>query len=49
MLAATMAVCTALGAVYGSQRNDNLAGAQGDIAFIFLHSACYAVFSNIMV
>lgn len=49
VLATMIAICMALSAVYGSGHNENLAGAQGAIAFIFLYSACYAVFFNGMV
>lgn len=49
VLAVMISICMALSAVYGSKSNDNLAGAQGAIAFIFLYSACYAVFFNGMV
>ena len=49
VLSVMIAICMALSAVYGNKSNDNLAGAQGAIAFIFLYSACYAIFFNGMV
>ncbi|KAK6836027.1 transporter (major facilitator superfamily) [Apiospora arundinis] len=46
VLAALIAVCMALSAVYGQENNTNLDGARGAIAFIFIYSAAYAVFFN---
>ncbi|KAK6857865.1 general substrate transporter [Apiospora arundinis] len=46
VLAALIAVCMALSAVYGQENNTKLDGARGAIAFIFIYSAAYAVFFN---
>jgi len=48
VLSAMIAVCMALSSQYGKV-GSNQAGARAAIGFIFIYSACYAVFFNAMI
>jgi len=48
VLSAMIAVCMALSSQYGKV-GSNQAGARAAIGFIFIYSACYAVFLNAMI
>ncbi|KAL2820163.1 general substrate transporter [Aspergillus cavernicola] len=45
-LSVMIAICMALSATYGGEGNENLNGARGAIAMIFIYSFGYAVFFN---
>ncbi|KAK9326886.1 general substrate transporter [Lipomyces starkeyi] len=49
VLSIMISICMALSAQYGSADAGNQTGARAAIAFIFIYSACYAVFFNAMI